>query len=191
MIEQKKTYVACIGTSGNDPSDQKKLEPKHFEYGMKMISEYIDSMGLDPFDIVLVSGGSAWFDHIAIQLYLNGGFGGLELYLPSIFDHKQKKYVNTHEGRKLNDLHSKFMEKVKYINPFEDLTKIAHRCPKYGIRIEIKRGFKQRNTLIAKRADHLIAFTFGTESKPISPGTLDTWNKAHNAKKIHQSLSLA
>jgi hypothetical protein len=51
------------------------------------------------------------------------------------------------------------------------------------------KGFLGRNTKIAQASQWLVAFTWGKESVPISPGTLDTWNKCQNVKRTHVSLA--
>lgn len=186
----QKIRLAIIGTSGRSPNEKKLIDPSHFEFATESVISYIrDVLGLDPFDIILVSGGSAWMDHVAINLYLGGGFGGLNLYLPSKFDPKQKKFVNTHEGRTLNQLHEQFTNKMNLINSFDDLTKITSRGPKHNIKIQIKRGFLQRNTLIAQNCDHLLAFTFDSDSDSITGGTKNTWDKTYHPNKVHFNLN--
>jgi len=188
----KKIRLAIIGTAGRSVDEKKLIGPIHFEFATRSVLTYImENLGLDPFDVILVSGGSAWMDHVAVNLYLSGGFGGLHLYLPSKFDPKQKKFVNTHEGRTLNELHTEFTNKMGSINSFDDLTKVASRGPKYNIRVEIKRGFLQRNTLIAQNCDHLLAFSFAPDSNSIAGGTKNTWDKTKHLNKTHFDLSLA
>ena len=51
----------------------------------------------------------------------------------------------------------------------------------------IQRGFKPRNTLVARNCDHLVAFTFGN-TIPSSGGTSDTWGKVQHENKLHISL---
>jgi hypothetical protein len=185
-----KIRLAVIGSSGRSSPENKLLSPIHFEFAKKAVLSYIiNDLKLRPFDIILVSGGSSWMDHVAVSLYLDGGFGGLRLYLPSKFDFKQKKYVNTHEGRTLNQLHAEFNTKMGSINSFEDLTKIASRGYKHNILIEIKRGFLQRNTLIAQNCDHLLAFTFDSDDF-MQGGTKNTWDKTKHLNKKHFDLNI-
>ena len=177
--------LAIVGTSGRNPSDLKMLSINHMKWMADNVKCYIEHvLKTTPDNIILVSGGSAWADHVAIQLYLEKIFGGLELYLPSKFDPKQKKYVNTHEGRTLNILHANCQEKTGY-DVFTELTSVAS-SPK--VKITIKRGFLARNTLVAKNSDHLIAFTF-SKDVPTEGGTLHTWQKVLHQNKIHFDLS--
>jgi hypothetical protein len=178
--------LAIIGLSGRNPSDAKILDNKHLEWAQMNVQLYIDEvLNIDKNKIILVSGGSAWMDHVAIQLFIQGGYGGLELYLPSEFNVKSKKYKNTHEGRKLNELHSACQNKTG-LSIFEELTYANQKNT--NIKIVIKRGFIQRNTLIAKNCDHLLSFTFD-KNQPSGGGTLDTWNKVLHENKLHISLN--
>lgn len=180
-----KIKLAVVGVSGNDPIDKKKLCAEHMTYMAENVLCYIENIIKKPkSDIILVSGGSAWADHVAVQLYLTGEFAGIELFLPSRFDIKQKKYINTHEGRKLNQLHLECKEKTG-MEVFEELTKTVSRK---AVKVTIQRGFKPRNTLISKNCDYLIAFSFDPDV-PTKGGTLDTWQKVKHNNKIHISLT--
>lgn len=186
MIPNQKIKLAIVGVSGNDPLDKKKLCLEHMIYMTTTAMDYIKNViGTNPSEIILVSGGSAWADHVAVQLYLTGEFAGIELYLPSRFDIKQKKYINTHEGRKLNSLHAECQEKTG-VNVFEELTKTVSRK---AVKVTIQRGFLARNTLISKNCDYLVAFTFNPDS-PQKGGTFDTWKKTTHKNKMNYDLSI-
>ncbi|XWV26538.1 hypothetical protein QJ857_gp0529 [Tupanvirus soda lake] len=176
--------LGIIGTAGRKPQDYDVLSAEHMEWMADNIKSYIIHVLQTTTDnIILVSGGSAWADHVAVQLYLQENFGGLELYLPTIFDTKNKKFANTHEGRTLNFLHSKCAEKTK-CDVFHELYKVVSNP---NVKVVVKRGFFPRNTLISQNCDHLIAFTFG-EYAPTDGGTYDTWKKTTHNNKIHFSL---
>ena len=131
--------LAIVGVSGRNPIDKKRLEAKHMAWMLANSTDYIKNvLQLDPANIILVSGGSAWADHIAVQLYLTMEFAGLELYLPSVFDVKHKRYVNTHEGRALNTYHAECAEKTN-IDCFTDLQRAIH--GKNKAKVTVKRGF--------------------------------------------------
>jgi hypothetical protein len=180
--------LAIVGTSGRDKDDANKLEKKHMEWMKSMVECYISEiLKINKDQVILVSGGSAWADHVAVQLYRDGGFAGLELYIPSGFNTKLHQYMNTYEGRLLNALHKQCQDKTGY-PIFEELTSVNSK--KKGVSIVIHRHFKPRNTLIAKNCDHIIAFTFN-KTEPMGGGTLDTWNKVSHTNKIHFDLSSA
>ena len=182
--------LAIIGTSGRDDDDLSKLDYYHLQWMANKVESYIkDVLHTEPSNIILISGGSAWADHVAVQLYLDKEkkFAGLELYLPSKFDLKYNHYVNTHEGRLLNKLHKQCQEKTD-IDVLLELGKVLHRP---GVKVVIKRGFPSRNTLIAKNCDYLLAFSFGetNEFGPLKGGTLDTWKKVLHCNKSHYDLN--
>ena len=175
----KMLRLAIIGVSGRNQIDKKKLCAEHMNWMKCCVRQYInDILKKKTNEIILVSGGSAWVDHVAVQLFLTGEFGGLELYLPSEFDIKLKKYVNTHEGITLNSLHAECQEKTG-INVFVELARAINN---ETTKVTIQKGFLTRNTLIAKNCDHLIAFTFN--SNALTGGTFDTWKKTAHQNKI-------
>lgn len=149
----------------------------------QMVIQYIEKNIGKTELITLISGGSSWADHVAIQLFLEYQFSGLQLYLPSDFNINEKRYINTHEGRTLNALHQECKEKTG-IDTLNELSVIMDKAS-----ITVQRGFIKRNTLIARKCDYLIAFTFNDN---VCEGvTLDTWNKVKHKNKINYNLNLA
>lgn len=178
--------LAITGSTGRYPGDKNKLRPEFMEKMITVIREYIkNELNTTPDKVVLVSGGSAWAEHIAVQLYLTKEFAGLDLFLVSEFSVKQKKYVNTHEGRTLNQLLIECQDKTG-IDVFSELAKSID--GKNKAKITIQRAFKPRNTLIAKNCDFLIAFTFGLQEN-VKGGAIDLWEKVSSDKRIHFDLS--
>jgi hypothetical protein len=179
--------LAVIGTSGRYDLDSKKLSHKHIIWMMDNIKIYIEEvLNTTCNNVILVSGGSAWADHVAICLYNENNFNGLELYLPTDFNLETKKYCNTHCGCILNDLHAKFTQKTN-MNSLKQIANI-HKNP--NVKINILKGFFSRNTAIAKSCDHLVAFTFHTKN-PTKGGTADTWKKFKSQNKLHLDLNYA
>lgn len=172
-------HLAIIGSSGRNPIEKLKLNAESMEWMKSNIYVYIDQiMESDPSKITLVSGGSSWADHVAVQLFLSGEFNALELYLPAEFDLVNKCYVNTTEGSRLNYLHTTLT-----------LKELSEAISNERTTTIVKTGFHQRNTLIAINCDHLLAFTFGDGDRPqIGTGTMDTWNKCKHENKFHVSL---
>lgn len=178
--------LAVIGTSGKVPQDAQRLDIKHMIWMADMVKTYItEVLKMDNSNVILVSGGSAWSDHVAVRLFLEGGFGGLELYLPARFNVKNKKYINSFYGRTLNQLHAKCQEKTG-MDVFTDLARVNS---KKDVRITLGTSFTARNTLIARNCDHMIAFTF-REGDPTRGGTANTWSKMQG-EKIHFNLELS
>jgi len=195
--------LAVLGETGRDPAMAKHLRADHMLFIKETILNFIESiLKVSPSNVILVSGGSAWAEYCAVQLYLEHEFGGLDLYLPSKFDHKQKKYINTHEGRTLNAL-LEHCQEITGQDVFLDLTKVVARSlvlaktsretggkpiKKHNINITIKRGFKQRNTLIAKNTNYLLVFALD-EYSPKSGDLLHTWIKfADDCNKFYYQL---
>ena len=129
----------------------------------------------------LVSGGAAWADHIAVELYLKGLAPNLTLYLPCSFENGKYKDTGvfdfkTNPGGTLNYYHSLFSKKIGR-NSLDDISRAIQK----GAKIEIKEGFFARNSSVAK-SDCLLAFTFGDGPDVKPGGSLDTvtkWRKLH------------
>jgi len=179
--------VAIIGSAGRNKYEYNILSVKHLEYMVTKVEDFIkNTLNTTNNNIILVSGGSAWSDHVAVQLYLSSDFGGLELYLPARFDLNLNKFENTNEGNRLNSLHEQFEKKTK-CSIFNELY-LSITDP--NIKVVIEKGFLQRNTMIAKNNDYLIAFTFSTNDLPTNgSGTFDTWHKTKHNNKIHFDLN--
>lgn len=150
---------------------------------------------------VLVSGGAAFSDMLAVNLFL-AGMGGLHLYLPAPFE--DGKYVangQRSDGSIANYYHEKFSEVIGR----DSLATIQTAIEKGAI-TEVGDGFWDRNTKIAQ-ATHLLAFTFGSkESEVFTPdmegyrdssiaglkpgGTSHTWQESNKAlTKTHINLN--
>lgn len=133
----------------------------------------------------MVSGGSAWADHVAVKLFLEGEFAKLELHLPAKFDCSQNKFESNQSGSRLNSLHQIFSDKTQS----DTLNELSRAISDPLTQTSIHDGFHNRNTLVANQCDYLIAFTFnGTNSVPKEGGTKDTWDKCPHSNKMHLSL---
>ena len=74
--------LAIVGSAGRK-DDSKRLSISHFEsmYGIgKGLIDILKDVNYRP--TVLVSGGAAWADHIAVRLFLDGVVNKLRLFLP-------------------------------------------------------------------------------------------------------------
>ena len=178
------THIAIIGFSGRNPSDQQILKSHHFKLMCDKILTHIESqLKLNTENITLVSGGSAWCDHIAVRLAIENNFRGLELYLPCEIDATTGKFISGRESSILNNLHSLFNQTTGIDSSTDFIDVLSN----IDTKIVVKKGFLNRNKLIADNCDYLIAFTIDPHF-PTSGGTRDTWNKCKNATKIHLSL---
>ena len=184
--------ISIIGTAGRK-SDGQKMTSELYMKMIKKTCEIIKSQTelsspnsrVESKEITLVSGGAAWSDHIAVNLYLSGKFGKLILYLPCKLKDNSKVW-NT--MKYYHELFSKKMySNCKESNSFHTLSEISLALEKGAILGSDSGGFHSRNTLVAQ-SDYIIAFTWGNGDIPKDGGTLDTWNKS-NGKKIHVSLN--
>jgi hypothetical protein len=163
----------------------------------------------------LVSGGSAWSDHVAVDLFLqhardtgaadakSASFEGLTLYLPCAIASDQPQFVDTADrkwqtspGRTLNALHAQFAKKMGRDGPsatIEDL--LAAQRNGAVLHVGSDRGFHARNTRVAK-SQYVLALTWSANAKRPTGGggTADTWKKAvasgtKSSNMCHISLS--
>jgi hypothetical protein len=74
-LPQGERYLAVVGTSGRQEAGA-RLVADDFSAMVDRVSRTVR-----PTD-VLISGGAAWADHVAVQLFLDGKVGGLVLHLP-------------------------------------------------------------------------------------------------------------
>ncbi len=195
--------VSIIGTAGRN-EDGPKMSADVFcrmcETARRVIT--VD-WKLPPNAVRLVSGGSAWADHVAIRLYLDSvfnhcidekaapPFAGLTVYLPCALDRSNPKSPRavdtgstdwqTNPGRVLNQLHAAFATKLgSTASPYADM--IAAEAMGAAL-VSSAKGFHNRNSLVA-RSDFVLAFTWGTSPDyPKDGGTLDTWQKAKKVKR--------
>lgn len=173
--------VAIIGSAGRHGAAS-EWTPQHFRAMCDAALSCIrQRFQLQTAQVVLVSGGSAWVDHVAVRLFLNGltadddeetsvshsaPFAGLQLYLPcavqpsderlQFFDSGSSQWM-TNPGRTLNKLHESF-SRTAAVASFNDL----YVASKMGAKLDCSaRGFHARNTLVARNCDFLIAITAG------------------------------
>jgi len=197
--------VSIIGTAGRHARDTAILNKSTFDLMIQRAEEIIRHVfHLEPQNTILVSGGSAWADHVAVQLYLQHlinddqqPFNGLHLYVPCRFDKQGfadngQQSWRSNPGKTLNMYHAAFSNKIGQ-SSFADI-RCAHAM---GAVIDGKHtGFHARNSAVAE-SEFLIAFTCSTPdihriqqtSKPSDGGTADTWNKCAGTK-VHVPLHL-
>lgn len=192
--------LAIIGSAGRR-SDAKLMKGFLMDWMEMKVMEYVASRGCVPGDVILVSGGSAFADHVAVCLFKKHPFRGLELCLPTAFHagpctcrhakrHKPHYADNgdayDNPGRSLNLYHQAFAFAVGG-DPLSDIKSVYN---DKQLTLKICHGFHSRNTSIAMSCTSLLAFTFriGTEP-PTTGGTRDTWDKCDATKhKVHYSL---
>jgi ribA/ribD-fused uncharacterized protein len=180
--EPEKRVIAVIGTAGRDKNIA--LAEKHWDFMAHTIYQE-----LQPTDI-LVSGGAAWADHVAVWAYLNDHCAGLILHLPAPFKNNRFWGEYGTSGNACNYYHEKFSKTMG----FNSLAHIQAALDK-GARIteqSIAMGYAamaKRNKLVANDCTHMVAFTFGEGDVPADGGTKITWDMAANKLRSHVSLA--
>ena len=184
----KVVKVAIIGTANRKKELLRKMSADIYENMIERAHETIvHDLNLDISDVILVSGGAAWSDHVAVSLFNRHCYAGLELYIPC--DWKESKYYDNGErnwrlnpGYSANRYHRQFSDIVLC-----DTLQEIEESRTNGAVLHVKDGFHARNTYIAK-SDILIAFTWANNEYEITGGSRDTWRKCKN-RKIHISLN--
>ena len=177
-------YVGIIGTAGRQ-EDGARLTEGDYRYLVGYIGKAVK-----PND-VLVSGGAAWADHVAVQLFLDGKVGGLVLHLPAeLIVGKDGKLTFKNAGypsagSTANYYHSLFDKALK-VESGSSLRQIQEAIDRgavvtFGDGTQGNEGMKTRNSLVARDArDVLVAMTFDPNMRTQNPkdgGTADTWRK--------------
>ncbi len=172
--------VAIVGTAGR----KHLIEPYHWDFMVDAGLDYIYKLGeLVPLnEMILVSGGAAGADHVAVWLAMNYA-PWLELYLPCEWDHENRQFLDTEDkdwranpGWLANKYHRKFSESVVG-DPNASLNQLHQVMQLSKTKVKIGKGFFDRNSDVAK-VDYLLALTRSTTGAPDDGGTLDTWKKA-------------
>lgn len=192
------TILGIVGTAGRKQA-QNLMTPAYYNNMIETAKNIMKKHNIT----TLVSGGAAFSDHVAVSLYLRGDATKLYLMLPESYDIKSRSFKKGHYGNITNSLHHIFSEKCN-VNSLDDIA-IAI---KNGAIIagNDTPGFLTRNTWIAQKATHLLAFTSGmalnekvseigiTSEYPDSiikdNGTRDTWRKSINKYRIVSSIPL-
>lgn len=172
--------VAVIGTAG------RARVPNYAEWSY-MLQETLNH--ISPTD-TLVSGGAAWADHVAVQLFLDGLVNKLVLHLPAPF--KDGKFVECGKsaGSVDNYYHSIMSKELGY----DTLAQIQEAMQHENCHVTTqpaRSGYAAlfaRNSLIAASATKVVALTYGKGDVPANGGTKDTWDKCKTKDKVHISI---
>lgn len=176
--------VAIIGMSGRQKSMEQYLSPELYAQMTTLVSEKVKK------DDILVSGGAAWADHVAVSLFNDNKVAGLELYMPCVWDADKTQFYDsgashwaTNPGRMANTCHKKFSA-VLGRNTLADIGAAVAK----GAVIKTYAGFHARNSKIATTCDSLVCLTFAAGDAPVGGGSADTWRKC-KSPKTHISLA--
>lgn len=172
--------IGIIGSAGRG-EDKNKISGPLYWSAVQAVEDQIDA--LNPTEkVILVSGGAAFADHIAVSLF-NRRDPELILHLPSQFSIKEKTFYGTKDADIANYYHRLFREKTGV----KSLVEIANLFGDINVQIFSHSGFFVRNLEVGK-VDVLIALTFNNDTVPKDGGTKHTWNHSSAPLKIHISL---
>lgn len=182
--------VSIVGTAGR-LNVERDMSLDVFNAMVASATEQLPRMtGLPSSCIHLVSGGAAWADHVAVTLFLWGGFAGLTLHMPCAWRRDTVCFEDNHScessrnpGRFANMYHARFETKTG----IHSLRQIQESVERGAVLVESYRGFHDRNSAVAS-SPFLLAFSWDRGDKPESSfGTYDTWKKCKGVR-VHVSL---
>lgn len=191
----KRCSLGIIGTAGRK-DDKDKLNISKYQTMVSSSRKLIDNLTASGEKLnTLVSGGAAYADHVAINLFNEKNINNLLLFLPCEFDLTRKQFKDTGQfdyvnnpGGTANYYHRLFSKAVRIDSLKEIATAIQN-----GTKVEVIHGFKNRNTYVAENSDFLFAITFGNKNKVKDGGTADTVEKyialKGNEKTFHLDLN--
>lgn len=205
MDTEPATRLAIIGASGRDEDGQRFAnQPDMFLRRMVDAARTIASLTGAR---ILVSGGAAWADHIAILLFLEEPMRfSLHLHLPAFLradprDPHSMEYLDSGaDGGKSaaavsNRLHREFHRQIAPLrpgwSPFRDLhTAFVHTSATN----RLYRGFMPRNDAVAADADAVLAMTFGAgpqvKARSGTAYTMAAFLRSHDrSRAFHLDLS--
>jgi hypothetical protein len=163
--------LAIIGTAGRG-SDAARLTLPVWNDMKRGIHRFVLRHGFKS----AVSGGSSFSDHLAVGLYNAGFLDSLMLALPCEFDWQAGKFVDKGEpfnpAARLTELHGAFSDVIGR-NTIDEIKRAIYK----GADVITADGFHARNTIVAAKADVLIALTFGRGATVLDGGTTDTCRK--------------
>ncbi|MDD4930715.1 MAG: hypothetical protein PHG66_00995 [Candidatus Colwellbacteria bacterium] len=180
IIFEDHIFVAVIGTAGGkkDPMNEKLDEDLFRKMVISADKTIMNEFGLDSRGVILVSGGAAWSDHVAVELYKTGRYGGLQIHFPCEWEGGKHNDTGeydwrTNPGRLANSLHDAFSKKIGRDSQ-SDFSLLSE---DENVQFVTGKGFHTRNSKVAK-SEYMIAFTFGS----IKGGTSDTWGKCKGSR---------
>lgn len=174
--------IAIIGTAGRDPA-----QPMTKELWEAMVKDAKTRVDAEDF---IFSGGAAWADHLAVELFLQEHVKNLSLWLAAPLHNN-----GLFEG----PLKSAASASNFYHHKFSGIIGVSSRHQILDAQMEgawinpepVSAGygaFFARNAKVAERAvDGCIAYTWGEDEEPADGGTKYTWDRI-KGDRIHVPL---
>lgn len=177
--------VSIIGSAGRSiPKTHQTRETMEAMY-----NHCLGKLKTLPTKPILVSGGAAWADHLAVWLGLREGYS-VVLHLPCEF--KDVMYVDngssdwrTNPGKTANYYHRVFSTALG-TDSLGDIQKLMEMDT---TEVHVGKGFHERNGKVAK-SEYMLAYTWGRGDEPDDGGTKHTWDLAAKTgcKRRHVSI---
>lgn len=190
--------IAIIGTAGANNDHEQMSKSLYLEMFKEALMQ-VYHLGKDPEKYVdLVSGGSAWSDHVAVSLWLDERVRSLSLYFPVPFTGGQFVEIGEEPdpGSRVNQLHAVFSEKMggqslegisKAIEKGATTWHMQENSIEY-FEDPPKNNFLARNFFIGQ-CDAIIAFSWGdNDNFPNDAGTIHIWKNSTARTKMHIPL---
>jgi hypothetical protein len=180
-VTQHRRVLAIIGTAGRDKNYP--MTKKLWECMLSDIRQRVSP------DDILVSGGAAWADHLAVVMYLENNVAGLRLHLPAPWNNKKFDGYYGTSGGAANYYHKKFSSIVE-INSLEQIQEAINKGAEITIE-PMANGYGAmfaRNKKVADESTSMLAYTFGEGNVPDDGGTKVTWNMSKITDKTHVPL---
>lgn len=176
--------IGIIGTAGRDRARAVQMDQALYFAMFADAQERITAIAKG-LPIRLISGGAAWADHLAVNLFLKGHAGQLALHFPAPFLPDIPAYAETtgkyDPGRTSNYYHGLFSQAIEH----DSLADIRDALEQ-GAESTTSPGFHARNRIVAARSEWLLAWTWGSGREPADGGTLHTW-RASRIPYTHRS----
>ena len=174
-----KDSIGIVGTAGRK-EDGLKLSASSF---IRMVEIAREEAIKHP-AATLVSGGSAWADHVAIRLCLELKRRAA-IFIPCPFSGSYaddgSRDFRSNPGGTLNYYHRLFSSRCGFDSLGEMQEAVSSGL---AVAEAVPGGLFGRNAKVAEKSETLIAFTFGAGAEPKDGGTRDTWDR-HS--RLHQS----
>lgn len=164
-----KYTLGIIGTSGRMDDGARVNTSVYFDM-YAIANVFVKTMAEKGYIFdTLISGGSAWADHIVIEMLLRNDVPNGHLCLPCNFT--GINFVGNNSATILNDIHTKFTSKTtKNKSSLSEISNVLNGRATYSI----YNGFTERNRAIANKSDFILAMTFGNKNIVKSGGTSNT-----------------
>lgn len=175
--------IAIIGTAGRDKT--KPMTKRLWNWMIEHAKAHI------PEGAHLVSGGAAWADHLAIYLFLKEHARELTLHIPAPYYDGRFHGPMRSAASAANYYHGLFSKVVGY-DTLAEIGKVADMEHCHGSFQPAQDGYAAmfaRNKLVAKEANKMFAYTFGTGDEPADGGTKNTWDQCRG-ERIHVPLPI-